>query len=108
MSEKVPPRQNQNQNQNRRKVNYTNYANIDEIEDEEVELYEAIRNNQAKLHKQTGPTTRSMRRKTTEVSRNFEPETIIDFEVNPLTSADEMVEETQPQPVRVPNSGKRA
>jgi hypothetical protein len=108
MSEKVPPRQNQNQNQNRRKVNYANYANIDEIEDEEVELYEAIRNNQAKLHKQTGPTTRSMRRKTTEVSRNFEPETIIDFEVNPLTSADEMVEETQPQSVRVPNSGKRA
>src|SRR5688572_20674369 len=106
LSERNPPRQNSShyQNQNRRKVNY---ANVDESEgDEEVEVYEAIRNKPSNSRQQ-GPITRSMKKKS---PGNTEPKILVDFETNPYESNDEVMEEVRPKttPVNKPAKKTRA
>ncbi|CAG8798719.1 1060_t:CDS:2, partial [Dentiscutata erythropus] len=79
-----------------------NYANVDGSEgDEEVEVYEAIRNKPSNSRQQ-GPITRSMKKKSPE---NTEPKILVDFETNPYESNDEVMEEVRPKttPVNKPD-----
>ncbi|CAG8798720.1 16687_t:CDS:2, partial [Dentiscutata erythropus] len=84
-----------------------NYANVDGSEgDEEVEVYEAIRNKPSNSRQQ-GPITRSMKKKS---PGNTEPKILVDFETNPYESNDEVMEEVRPKttPVNKPVKKTRA